>query len=246
MIGKGLVQMLKESRHTTVLSGYGMLSESGYPVLRDGEASYEIEEKYGYCPEEIFSSSFYSTRTEQFFEFYHDVILEAIDIPPGKCFYEMAELQKRGVFQTVITRRIFGLPERAGCQNVINLHGNVYNNYCPRCGRTYSVEYIKNCKRVPLCESCHSTIRPNVCLFGEMVDNSIITRAAQEVQKADVLLVLGTNLKTNLCNQLVDYYGGDKLIVVNAEPHYSDRFADVVIHERVDTTLEKIIQELGV
>ena len=193
----------------------------------------------------MFSSSFYSTRTEQFFRFYRDEILSALDKPPGKCFYEMAELERRGLIHSIITRRVFGLPESAGCRNVINLHGSVYENYCQRCGRKYPVEYIRNSKRVPLCENCNTTIRPKVCLFGEMVDNQVITRAAREVQKADVLLVLGTNLKTNLCSQLVQYYEGTKLILVNAAPHYADRYADLLINERVDDTLEKIIKELG-
>lgn len=245
MIGKTLLQILKESTYTTVLSGYAMLEESGYPAIRDGEASYDIEQKYGYSADEMFSSSFYSTRTEQFFRFYRDEILSALDKPPGKCFYEMAELERRGLIQSIITRRVFGLPESAGCRNVINLHGSVYENYCQRCGRKYPVEYIRNSKRVPLCESCNTTIRPKVCLFGEMVDNQVITRAAKEVQKADVLLVLGTNLKTNLCSQLVHYYEGDKLILVNAAPHYADKYADLLINERVDDTLEKIIKELG-
>ncbi|MCI8708926.1 MAG: NAD-dependent deacetylase [Dorea sp.] len=245
MIGKTLLQILKESTYTTVLSGYAMLEESGYPAIRDGEASYDIEQKYGYSADEMFSSSFYSTRTEQFFRFYRDEILSALDKPPGKCFYEMAELERRGLIHSIITRRVFGLPESAGCRNVINLHGSVYENYCQRCGRKYPVEYIRNSKRVPLCENCNTTIRPKVCLFGEMVDNQVITRAAREVQKADVLLVLGTNLKTNLCSQLVQYYEGTKLILVNAAPHYADRYADLLINERVDDTLEKIIKELG-
>lgn len=244
MIGKTLLQILKESTYTTVLSGYAMLEESGYPAIRDGEASYDIEQKYGYSADEMFSSSFYSTRTEQFFHFYRDEILSALDKPPGKCFYEMAELERRGLIHSIITRRVFGLPERAGCKNIINLHGSVYENYCQRCGRKYPVEYMRNSKRVPLCEHCNTTIRPKVCLFGEMVDNQVITRAAKEVQRADVLLVLGTNLKTNLCSQLLQYYEGNKLILVNASPHYADRYADLLINERVDDTLEKIIKEL--
>lgn len=244
MIGKTLLQILKESTYTTVLSGYAMLEESGYPAIRDGEASYDIEQKYGYSADEMFSSSFYSTRTEQFFHFYRDEILSALDKPPGKCFYEMAELERRGLIHSIITRRVFGLPERAGCKNVVNLHGSVYENYCQRCQRKYPVEYMRNSKRVPLCEHCNTAIRPKVCLFGEMVDNQVITRAAKEVQRADVLLVLGTNLKTNLCSQLVQYYEGNKLILVNASPHYADKYADLLINERVDDTLEKIIKEL--
>ena len=245
MIGKTLLQILKESTYTTVLSGYAMLEESGYPAIRDGEASYDIEQKYGYSADEMFSSSFYSTRTEQFFRFYRDEILSALDKPPGKCFYEMAELERRGLIHSIITRRVFGLPESAGCRNVINLHGSVYENYCQRCGRKYPVEYIRNSKRVPLCVNCSSVVRPGVCLFGEMVDNQIITRAAGEVQKADVLLILGTNLKTQLCAQLVQYYEGEKLILVKDASHFSDKYADLIVNARVDDTLEEIIKELG-
>ena len=157
----------------------------------------------------------------------------------------MAELEEKGLFQTIITRRIFGLPTRAGCKNVIDLHGNVYDNYCPHCGKKYPVEYIRESKRVPLCTECNTPIRPGVCLMGEKVDNAVITRAANEVQKADVLLVLGTNLKTYLCTQLINYYDGDKLIVVNPDHHFSDKYADMLVSERVDVTLEQILNELG-
>lgn len=245
MIGKTLLQILQESKYTTVLSGYAMLEESGYPAIRDGEASYDIEQKYGYSAEEMLSSSFYTARTEQFFSFYRNEILSALDKPPGKGYYEMAELERRGLFNCIITRRIFGLPETAGCKNVINLHGSVYVNYCPRCKKHYSVDYVRGSKRVPICEDCSTVVRPGICLFGEMVDNRVITRAAEEVQKADVLLVLGTNLRTQLCARLVQYYEGQKLILVKDEPHFSDRYADVVVNERVDVTLEKIIKELG-
>ena len=228
MVGKDLLKILKESKYTTVLSGFEMLQENGYPAIRDGEESYDIEQKYGYSVDEMFTSAFYSTRKPQFFEFYRNELLSALDIPPGKGYLEMAELEEKGLFQTIITRRVFGLPERAGCKNVINLHGSVYENYCPHCGKKYPVEYIREAKRVPLCTECNAPIRPGVCLMGEKVDNKVITKAADEVQKADVLLVLGTNLKTYLCTQLINYYEGDKLV-----------------SERVDVTLEKILKELG-
>ncbi|BDF04350.1 SIR2 family NAD-dependent protein deacylase [[Clostridium] hylemonae] len=245
MLGKTLLDILKESRYTTVLSGFGMLLESGYPAIRDGDESYDVELKYGYSVEEIFSSSFYSTRKEQFYEFYRSEILKMLEKPPGKCFYEMAELEKRGLIQSVITRRIYGLPQRAGCKNVINLHGSVYDNYCPHCGKEYPVEYIVNSARIPLCEVCSTPIRPRICLFGEMVDNRIITKAAEEVRKADVLLVLGTNLKTYLCSQLIDYYEGDKLVLINPEKHFSDKLADVAVHKSVEDALGEILKELG-
>lgn len=245
MLEGNLLQILQESKYTTVLSGFGMLLESGYPSLRDGEKSYDIEQKYGYSMEEMFSSAFYSTRKVQFFDFYRNELLSQLDKPPGKGFVLMAELEKRGLFQSIITRRIFGLPKRAGCKNVIELHGSVYDNFCPHCGRKYPMEYIRDSVRVPLCENCKTPVRPKVCLFGEMVDNGVITRAAEEIQKAEVLMVLGTTLSSHLCTQLIDYYDGGKLILVNEEPHHADRFADIVIHERADEMLERIRKELG-
>lgn len=245
MLEGNLLQILQESKYTTVLSGFGMLLESGYPSLRDGEKSYDIEQKYGYSMEEMFSSAFYSTRKVQFFDFYRNELLSQLDKPPGKGFFLMAEMERRGLFQSIITRRIFGLPKRAGCKNVIELHGSVYDNFCPHCGRKYPMEYIRDSVRVPLCENCKTPVRPKVCLFGEMVDNGVITRAAEEIQKAEVLLVLGTTLSSHLCSQLIDYYDGDKLILVNENSHYADRFADIVIHERADEMLERIRKELG-
>lgn len=245
MIGKTLAQTLKESKYTTVLSGFGMLIESGYPSIRDGDESYEIEQKYGHSVDELFSSAFYGTRKELFYEFYRNELLKPLSIEPGKGFYEMAELERRGLIQCVITRRVFDLPRRAGCKNVINLHGTVYDNYCPHCGKNYSMEYMRDSKKIPLCDKCNIPVRPGVCLFGEMVDNQVITKAAEEIQKADVLLILGTNLKTYLCSQLVHYYEGDKMVVVDKEGHFSNRYADLAIEKRVDDTLEEILKELG-
>lgn len=243
-IAATIYRILKESRYTIVLSGRGMMEESGYPVVRDGGEAYEIEEKYGYSAEEIFSSAFFSTRKKQFFDFYRNELLSAVDIPPGKGYYEMARLEEAGLFQTIITRRLFHLPSRAGCKNVIELHGSIFRNYCPHCGKEYSVEYIRNCPGVPVCESCGQAVRPGVILFGEMVDNQVITRAATEMQKADVLVVLGTNLKSFLCSQLTGYYEGDKLIVIDGEEHFSNQEADIFWQSRVDDALGQIITEM--
>lgn len=239
-----VLDILKESKYTTVFSGFAMLAESGYPAIRDGDESYDIELEYGYSAEELFSSSFFSTRKERFYEFYKNIILGPLEKPPGKCFYNIARLEQAGLIQTMITRRVFGLLKRAGCKNVIELHGSVYRNYCTHCGREYSMEYIRDSKKIPLCESCGSVVRPDVCLFGEMVDNQVITKAAEEVQKADVLLVLGTHLRTYLCTQLINYFEGSKMVIIHEEEHFSDKYADVVIYSRVDDALDKILDEM--
>ena len=241
---KNILQILRESRYTVVLSGIEMLSESGYPLLRDGEESYDIESRYGYSFEEIFSSSFYSARKELFFRFYKEVVLEAAKTPPGTGFVSLKKLQDYGLVNSIITRRIAGLEERAGCKDVINLKGTVFQNRCPSCGRSYPMEYMRDAKGVPLCEKCLVAIRPGVCLFGEMIDNGLMTRAAGEVEKADVLIVLGTNLNSPLCSQMIQYYTGSNLILVSEREHYSDQRADIIIHGRSDEFVNKLAEEL--
>lgn len=240
---KNILQVLRDSRYTVVLSGIELMKESGYPLLRDGEESYEIEEKYGYSFEEIFSSGFYAARKEHFFKFYKEVILEAAEIPPGEGFQFLKQLQDYGLIHSIITRRIAGLEDRVGCSNVINLKGTVFDNTCPNCGRKYSMEYMKNAKGVPLCEKCLVAIRPNVSLFGEMIDNGLMTRAAKEIENADVLLVLGSSLHFPLCCQLLQYYRGTKLILVTESEHYSDQRADLVFYEQSDKFLGRLVRE---
>ncbi len=240
---KNILQILRESRYTVVLSGAELLKESGYPMLRDGDESYEIEEKYGYSFEEMFSSSFYSARKERFFRFYKEVLLKAAEIPPGQGFYDLKQLQDYGLIHSIITRRIAGLEDRVGCRNVINLKGTIYHNTCPNCGREYPMEYIRDAKGVPLCEQCLVAIRPDVCLFGEMIDNGLMTRAAEEIEKADVVLVLGASLHSPLCSQMLQYYNGTNLILVTESEHYSDQQADVIVYGRSDDFLRRLNEE---
>ena len=240
---KNLLQILRESSYTVVLSGAGLMAESGYPLLRDGQESYDIEEEYGYSFEEIFSSAFYSARKELFFRFYKEVILKAAEVPPGKGFLALKALQDYGLIDSIITRRIAGLEDRVGCRNVLNMKGTVFDNVCPGCGKRYPVEYMKAAKGVPLCEKCMTAIRPQVCLFGEMIDNGIMTRAAGEVEKADVLLVLGASLNTPLCSQMLQYYSGTHLILVTGSEHYTDQRADYIVYGRCDDFLERLAEE---
>ena len=123
------------------------------------------------------------------------------------------------------------------------MKGTVFENVCPACGRKYSAEYMKAAKGVPLCEKCMTAIRPQVCLYGEMINNAVMTRAAEEVEKADTLLVLGANLTTPLCSQLLQYYSGPNLILVTEHEHYSDQRADIVIHGRSDEFLAGMVSE---
>lgn len=231
---------LENSNYTIAFCGTGMMKESGMPSMRAPEIAYEVEKKYGYSPEEIFSSAFYATRTETFFEYYRNEMLGK-PLEPSRAFYALAELEKRGKLQCCITNNVYNLPGRAGCGNVINLHGIVEDNRCPHCGKKYDLLYVRNSRRIPLCRDCMTTVRPQVLLFGEMVDNQLMTRAVEQIEGADVLLVLGTTLNSGLCEGYVDYFKGKTLVLINSTEHYLDKAADLVIYEEVREALPKIV-----
>ena len=124
---------------------------------------------------------------------------------------------------------------------MLNLHGTIYDNECPRCGRKYPMEYIRDTNRVPLCEDCMAVVRPKVLLFGEQVDNRMMTAAVEEISKAQVLLLLGTSIGSGLCERYVKYFEGETLIIINAAEHFTDEKADIVLREEVKTALPKIV-----
>lgn len=223
-----LKKMLLESDYLVILKGIGVSRECGCTSYRRSKYAYEIEEKYGRSPEEIFSAGFYNTRVREFFEFYkNDLISSLGEINDG--LKTLKKLEDMGVLKMIITRDIFSLAHRAGCQNVIELHGSVYHNECPHCRRKYPLEYIRDAKGVPRCENCGTTIRPQIVLAGEMVNNALSTRAADEVSKADTLLLLGCDMSSVLAESFLRYFTGRRVILIHNREHHADSKADLVI-----------------
>ena len=224
-----LKKMLLESDYLVILKGIGVSMECGCTSYRRSKYAYEIEEKYGRSPEEIFSAGFYNTRVREFFEFYkNDLISSLGEINDG--LKTLKKLEDMGVLKMIITRDIFSLAHRAGCKNVIELHGSVYHNECPHCRRKYPLEYIRDSKGVPRCENCGTTIRPQIVLSGEMVNNALSTKAADEVSKADTLLLLGCDMSSVLAESFLRYFTGKRVILIHNREHYADSKADLVIH----------------
>lgn len=224
-----LQKILDDSRYTVALCGSGMMEEGGYFGVKTQDKAYEIEEKYGYCSEELYTSAFYNARPELFFTFYRNEMLnfapELTASGPA-----LAALEKNGHLHCVITSNIYDLPYRGGCKNVINLHGNIYENQCPRCKKMYPLEYVKNSSRkVPLCEKCNIPVRPLVSLFGEMVDSQRMTKTTLEISKADTLLLLGTSLDSEVFSHYIKYFAGRWLVIIHYKKHYKDDNASMVI-----------------
>ena len=235
---KILQKTLNESRYTVVLCGSGMLEEQGILPLKSPERAYEIEEKYGVSPEYIFSDGYYSTRTDQFFEFYKNEML--IDIPYSETASALARLEGNGKIQSIVTSNIYDLCPRAGCKNVIALHGSMYDNRCSHCGKSYPVDYIKNSPRVPICTKCKSVIRPHISLFGDMIDGHLIALVATEIEKADVLLILGSSLESEVFSDYIKYFSGSTLVIVHKDERLKDKYADLVIYGQPQDVIPRL------
>ena len=235
-----LKKMLDQSKYVVALCGSGMMEEGDSLGIKKQERAYEIEETYGYSADELFTSAFYNTRPELFFKFYRQEILlgKPKDTESG---HVLAAMEKAGKLQCVITSNVYEMSQRAGCKNVINLHGSIYDNKCPRCGRKYPVEYILNAKRVPICETCNIPVRPQISLFGEMIDSQRMTKATVEIDRADVLLLLGTNVDSEVFGQYIKYFKGNWMIIIHQRPHFKDRVADLVIIDQP----RNVVPELG-
>ncbi|MFA9378869.1 MAG: Sir2 family NAD-dependent protein deacetylase [Lachnotalea sp.] len=239
-----LEKIIQDSNRVVCLCGLGVFKENGYLNYRDDDEAYDIEMSYGYSPEEIFSSTFFHTRTELFFRYYRDSVLQ-LDIKPNETFNSLCKLEQMGKLKCIITRCIHGTLEEAGCKNVVNLLGTVTDNTCPKCHQKYSQEFIKNSIKVPLCEKCRVTIRPGVTLAGEMISNAAITEAASAISNADTLLVLGCNLNVFLSEKFIQYYSGNNLILINEEEHYTDKLANFVINKKVIDVLPEIVNHIA-
>lgn len=167
---KTLNSIIDDSDNIVCICGRKMASDCGYPDIWDEQFAINIERKYGFSPEDVYNVGYYETRREQFFEFYRDEIINK-KYKPSDAYYKLAELEKMGKIKCIITKSIYNLAERAGCKKVINLHGSISDNTCPKCRKKFSEEFFISSKRYPLCPTCQVPLRIGTSLVGEMLDN---------------------------------------------------------------------------
>lgn len=230
---------VKESSKIVVLLGVGTVIESGGENFWSSRECYRIEDIYHKSPDEMWSVGFYSARRDKFYEFYKKEILN-FDLKPSSLYYDLKKLQEEGKITKFITQNMYGLHYDAGLTDVIELHGNVHENWCPHCGKKFDLDYIKAAKNVPLCDECETAIRPGVMLFGESIGNELMTEAVNACEEADLILALGTNMYDNMVRFCTETYKGNRLVLITKEEHYMDKDADYVIHDKVADVLPKI------
>jgi NAD-dependent deacetylase len=227
---------VENAERMVFFGGAGVSTESGIPDFRSVDGLYN--QKFKYPPETIISHSFFLRKPEEFFEFYKEKMLP-LGFEPNITHKVLARWEKEGRLAAVVTQNIDGLHQKAGSQNVLELHGSVLRNYCTRCHRFYSAEFVKNSKGVPLCD-CGGIVKPDVVLYEESLDEDVMYRAAKAIHEADVLIVAGTSLTVYPAAGMIRYYRGRRLVLINRDPTPYDGEADLVLHERLGDVFREL------
>ncbi|MCD8217967.1 MAG: NAD-dependent protein deacylase [Clostridiales bacterium] len=231
-----LKQWVKESDNIVFFGGAGVSTESGIPDFRSVDGLYN--QKYDYPPETILSHTFYMERTDEFFRFYRDKMLE-LDAKPNAAHLKLAELEQAGKLKAVVTQNIDGLHQAAGSKTVLELHGSVHRNYCLKCGKEYNARQIKESVGVPRC-SCGGQIKPDVVLYEEGLDSQTIQDSIYYISQADVLIIGGTSLAVYPAAGLIDYYRGKKLVLINKSATPMDRRANLLIQDSIGKVFSQL------
>ena len=217
--------------------GAGVSTESGIPDFRSVDGLYH--QQYDYPPETILSHTFFMNNPQEFYRFYQAKML-CDTAKPNAAHHKLAELEQTGKLKAVITQNIDNLHQMAGSRNVLELHGSVHRNHCMKCGKFYDFSYMKNSQGIPKCQACGGTIKPDVVLYEEGLDNTTINRSVQAISAAQVLIIGGTSLAVYPAAGLIDYFQGKKLIVINKAPTPRDRQADLIISQPIGEVFSQI------
>jgi len=234
-----LRQWLKESRNIVFFGGAGVSTESGIPDFRSVDGLYN--QKYDEPPETIISHSYFLRWPDKFYRFYKDKMLYP-QAEPNDCHIALARLEQEGKLKAVITQNIDGLHQKAGSQNVIELHGSTLRNYCMNCGKSYPLSFILEAEGVPKC-SCGGMVKPDVVLYEESLHDGDMERAVSAIRKADLFIVGGTSLTVYPAAGLVEYYRGNHLVLINKTPTAYDRYADLCISESIGKVFRQCVLE---
>ena len=224
---KTLQQWVDNSENIVFFGGAGVSTESGIPDFRSVDGLYN--QKFEYPPETIISHSFFLRDPSYFFRFYREKMLP-LGFEPNVTHRVLARWEQEGRLRAIVTQNIDGLHQKAGSECVFELHGSVHRNFCVRCGRFYSAEFVRDRSDVPRC-SCGGIVKPDVVLYEEGLDEDTVDGAIEAITNADMLIVAGTSLTVYPAAGLIRYYTGDKLVLINRDPTPYDGAADLVIHD---------------
>ena len=233
---KQLQEIINQSKNIVFFGGAGVSTESGIPDFRSVDGLYH--QKYDEPPETILSHTYYVRKPEAFFRFYKDKIL-FFDKKPNAAHLKLAELEAAGKLKAVVTQNIDGLHQAAGSKNVFELHGSILRNYCEKCGKFHSAQFMYDAEGIPTCE-CGGRVKPDVVLYEEGLDAGVMQGAIRAIAEADTLIIGGTSLVVYPAAGLIDYFNGKKLVLINKDVTARDTHADLVIQGKIGEILSQI------
>lgn len=231
-----LNEILKSSKSTVFFGGAGVSTESGIPDFRSVDGLYN--QKYDYPPETILSGDFFYSQTEEFYRFYRDKML-CLTAMPNAAHLKLAEMEQKGRLSAIITQNIDGLHQKAGSKRVYELHGSVLRNYCLKCGKSFTAEYMLKSEGVPRCD-CGGLIKPDVVLYNEQLDQKVLGASINAIENADTLIIGGTSLVVYPAAGLINYFRGNNLVIINMSPTSADSSADLLIEGRIGEVFGQI------
>lgn len=231
-----LKSWLAESRSAVFFGGAGVSTESGIPDFRGVDGLYK--QKWKYPPETILSIDFFEENPEEYYRFHCEkLVIDGVE--PNITHLKLAELEKRGVLSAVVTQNIDGLHQRAGSKTVLELHGSILRAYCSRCRKPYNADEINHGTGVPRC-SCGGVVRPDIVMYGEALDQDILQRSIRFIRNADMLIVGGTSLNVYPAAGLINYYRGNRLVLINRSATPYDEYANLVIHAKLGEVFREL------
>lgn len=237
-----LKELIQKSDNIVFFGGAGVSTESGIPDFRSETGIYHTIQQYQRSPEEILSHSFFVAHPDIFFDFYKSTMLY-LDAKPNAAHLALAKLEAMGKLKAVVTQNIDGLHQLAGSKRVYELHGTVHKNYCMRCHQFYDTEYILKSEGVPKCSQCGGIVKPDVVLYEEGLDEMTIQASLNTIRKADVLIIGGTSLNVYPAAGFIQYYQGDKLVLINKSETPYDGRADLLIHDSIGKVLGEAVND---
>ena len=234
-----LKKIIDASSNIVFFGGAGVSTESGIPDFRSETGLYHAQKVYGHSPETMLSHTFYRQNPELFFRYYKENLIHT-SAEPNDAHKALAKMEADGKVKAVVTQNIDGLHQKAGSKNVMELHGSVLRNYCERCLQFVSAEDILHSEGVPKCPKCGGPVKPDVVLYEEGLNQKTLEDAIYYISHAEVLIIGGTSLAVYPAAGLIDYYNGDKLVLINKSATPMDKRADLLIQQGLGTVFEQI------
>lgn len=239
---ESFVKMIKNADKIVFFGGAGVSTESGLKDYRSSDGIYRTAKQYGVSPEEILSRNCFFKDPELFYRFYRDYFLT--DVEPNITHKSLAELENKGKCVKIVTQNIDGLHQKAGSSCVYELHGTTSMYHCVKCGKIFDAQYIiDSLTNVPRCK-CGGIVKPNVVLYGEMLNEEVVLAAIDAIKKADLLIIGGTSMSVYPAASFVRYFKGENVVIINKESTLYDDFANLVFNEKLGDVFSEVMKRL--